>query len=136
MEVDAETQTASPESGAAPSKYWAFISYSHKDEAWATWLHKSLETYRIPRGLIGHPTSSGQPPGRLFPIFRDRDELAGSPDLGGTIRAALAAARWLIVICSPSSAKSRWVNEEIKTFKAMGRTDRVLCMIVNVDPAA
>src|SRR5262249_34140021 len=28
--------------------YWAFISYSHRDTALATWLHRSLETYRIP----------------------------------------------------------------------------------------
>jgi len=25
-------------------KYRAFISYSHSDEEWAKWLHKSLET--------------------------------------------------------------------------------------------
>lgn len=133
-EATLQPQSVSPEIG-APPKYWAFISYSHKDEAWATWLHKSLEAYRIPRPLVRR-TPSGETPRRLIPIFRDRDELAGSADLGGTIRAALAATRWLIVICSPSSAKSRWVNEEIKTFKALGRDHRVLCMIVNVDPKA
>jgi len=29
-------------------KYRAFISYSHADEQWATWLHKAIETYRVP----------------------------------------------------------------------------------------
>ena len=29
-------------------RYWAFISYSHADEAWAQWLHRSLETWRVP----------------------------------------------------------------------------------------
>lgn len=24
--------------------YWAFISYSSKDRAWAKWLHSALET--------------------------------------------------------------------------------------------
>jgi len=23
-------------------KYWAFISYSHRDTQWADWLHKAL----------------------------------------------------------------------------------------------
>ena len=29
-------------------KYWAFISYSHRDAKWATWLHRALESYRVP----------------------------------------------------------------------------------------
>ena len=29
-------------------KYRAFISYSHSDEKWARWLHRGLETYRMP----------------------------------------------------------------------------------------
>ena len=34
-------------------KYWAFISYSHHDTKWAEWLHKLLETYHVPRQLVG-----------------------------------------------------------------------------------
>jgi hypothetical protein len=30
-------------------KYWAFISYSQKDEKWASRLHEGLETYALPR---------------------------------------------------------------------------------------
>ncbi len=41
------------------SKYWAFISFSHADEEWAKWLHKSLETYRRPKRLVGRETESG-----------------------------------------------------------------------------
>ena len=32
--------------------YRAFISYSHADKAWADWLHKALETYRVPSRLV------------------------------------------------------------------------------------
>jgi hypothetical protein len=32
-------------------QYWAFISYSHADAAWAQWLHHELETYRVPKTL-------------------------------------------------------------------------------------
>ena len=76
-------------------KYWAFISYSHQDRAWAEWLHKAVETYRVPRRLVGRPSRNGPTPSRLFPVFRDRDELPGSADLGRNIDEACSAhATW------------------------------------------
>jgi len=66
-------------------KYWAFISYSHADMRWGDWLHKKLEGYRVPRSLAGKPSRDGKVPRRLFPIFRDREELPVSADLGATI---------------------------------------------------
>ncbi|HLL74619.1 MAG TPA: toll/interleukin-1 receptor domain-containing protein [Pyrinomonadaceae bacterium] len=122
--------------GLGEFKYWAFISYSHRDEEWAQWLHKELETYRVPRRLVGRQTPLGPVPRRLFPVFRDREELPGSADLGGNISGALTRSRTLVVVCSPRSAISRWVNEEIKSFKALGRDDRVLCLIVDGEPNA
>ncbi|HVT37198.1 MAG TPA: TIR domain-containing protein [Nevskiaceae bacterium] len=117
-----------------PYKYWAFISYSHRDRAWGDWLHKALETYRVPRRLVGRESRDGKIPARLFPVFRDRDELPSSADLGGVINQALADSRYQIVICSPRSAASRWVNEEVRHFKSLGRADRVLCLIVDGEP--
>ncbi len=117
-------------------KYWAFISYSHADEEWAQWLHKSLETYKVPKKLVGRQTPLGALPRRVFPVFRDRDELPGASDLGGNIRQALTQSRYIIVICSPKSAISKWVNEEIKGFKSLGREHRVLCLIVDGEPNA
>ena len=117
-------------------KYWAFLSYSHTDANWGDWLHKALETYRVPRRLIGKDSRDGKIPGRVFPIFRDREELPVSADLSANINEALNESRYLIVICSPRSAKSRWVGEEIKTFKKLGRGDRVLALIVDGEPNA
>jgi len=117
-------------------KYWAFISYSHADEEWAKWLHKSIETYRVPRNLIGRETANGSLPKRLFPVFRDRDELPGASDLGGKLQDALTKSRCLIVICSPKSAVSKWVNEEVKTYKSLGRADHVLCLMTDGEPNA
>jgi MTH538 TIR-like domain (DUF1863) len=37
--------------------------------------------------------------------------------LGSNINEALQESRYLIVICSPRVAQSRWVAEEIKTFE-------------------
>ncbi|MCH8034592.1 MAG: toll/interleukin-1 receptor domain-containing protein [Bacteroidetes bacterium] len=102
-------------------RYWAFISYSSKDSKVARKLHKKLETYNIPRDLVGRPGRYEPVPRRLFPIFRDRDELPLSADLGASIEDALRASRYLIVLCSRNSATSRWVNEEIRYFKVSGQ---------------
>lgn len=101
-------------------KYWAFLSYSHRDQKWVDWLHKALETYRVPRPLVGKESRDGKIPSRPFPIFRDREELPVSSDLGLNIKEALRESRYLIVICSPRAAQSRWVGEEIRTFKKLG----------------
>jgi WD40 repeat protein len=117
-------------------KYWAFISYSHRDQAWAEWLHKALETYRVPRRLVGRETAAGPVPRRLFPVFRDLEELPSSPNLSGAIDQALLQSRYLIVIASPYAAVSKWVDQEILRFRAMGRDDRILCLIVDGEPNA
>ncbi len=119
-----------------PYKYWAFISYSHRDQAWAEWLHKALESYRVPRRLVGRATAGGTIPRRLFPVFRDSEELPSSPNLSAVIDEALQQSRFLIVIASPYAAVSRWVDEEIQRFRALGRADRILCLIVDGEPHA
>ena len=119
-----------------PFKYRAFISYSHADEKWARWLHRSLETYRLPRRLVGQDTEFGPVPEKFAPVFRDRDELATATDLGSTLTAALEQSACQIVICSPTAAKSRWVNEEILAFKRLGRSRRIFALIVAGEPGA
>jgi tetratricopeptide (TPR) repeat protein len=117
-------------------KYKAFISYSHRDSAWADWLHKSLESYRPPKHLVGQVTERGPIPKQLSPIFRDREELPSATDLGALLTSALEQSACQIVICSPHSAQSRWVNEEILAFKRLGREDRIFCLIVGGEPWA
>ena len=87
-------------------RYRAYISYSHKDEVWAAWLHRALESYRVPRKLVGHTSAYGTVPARIRPVFRDRDDLSSSTDLGGTVSQALAESENLIVVCSPEAAAS------------------------------
>lgn len=118
------------------AKYWAFLSYSHRDAKWGAWLHKALESYRPPKQLIGTVTARGPVPKRLTPIFRDREELATATDLGTVINGALRQSACQIVICSPNSARSKWVNEEILAFKRLGREDRIFCLIVGGEPNA
>lgn len=111
-------------------KYRAFLSYSHSDRQWARWLHRRLESYRPPPSLeLPQDT-----PRRLGPVFRDRDELPSAASLSQAVEEALARSEWLIVICSPAAAQSRWVNEEIRAFRALGRADRILCFVVAGEP--
>ena len=117
-------------------RYFAFISYSHRDSAWADWLHRGIERYRPPKSLIGTQTIRGAVPKRLTPIFRDREELPSATDLGALLTAALSGSASQIVICSPAAAQSKWVNEEILAFKRLGREDRIFCLIVGGEPYA
>ena len=117
-------------------KYWAFISYSHKDTGVADWLHNKLETYRVPASLVGTPSREGAVPGRLIPIFRDREELPTSSELGDNLQRALQQSRYLVVICSPASAQSRWVEEEVRAFKGWNGRDRVIALIAAGIPNA
>ena len=121
---------------AAEPRYWAFISYSHHDARSAAALQRGLETYRVPRRLVGRSTALGEVPAYLRPIFRDRNELQAGADLTTTVREALAASRYLIVVCSPSAAASAWVNREIAEFKSMHGDARVLALIVTGEPFA
>ena len=117
-------------------KYRAFITYAHEDENQARWLRKKLEGFPIPKNLVGGKGKFGKIPSRLYPIFRDRDELPGSAQLGSVIEEALHDSSHLIVLCSPNAVKSRWVNEEIRLFKKMGKEDRILCLILDGEPMA
>lgn len=112
-------------------RYKAYISYSHKDEAWAAWLHRALESYHIPRKLVGTESAHGPVPARIRPVFRDREDLSSASDLGQTVKHSLTDSENLIVICSPAAVASRWVNEEIRQFSRSGRVDRIFCIIVD-----
>ena len=122
---DTASQPPSPE-----YKYWAFISYSHEDNRpvrgdgsgdhipWANWLHEQLEIFRIPDGYRDRTMRSGEPmPDRFFPTFRDEAELPTSHDLGGQTRDAFARSRFLLA--SPRSARSHYVNEEVRHFRQL-----------------
>lgn len=118
------------------ARYWAFLSYSHHDRRCADRLHRALETYRLPRRLVGRQGPSGTVPERLHPIFRDRDELTASSQIGPVVEAALAASRALVVLCSPAAAVSQWVDGEISAYRALNPRAPVLCVLCAGEPLA
>ncbi|MGB7406319.1 MAG: toll/interleukin-1 receptor domain-containing protein [Pacificimonas sp.] len=121
-----------PPCGGEEWRYRAFISYAHKDKLWAGWLHRKLETYRVPKGAAT-PLAGTR---ALRPVFRDRDELTASSALGDALMAALETSAHLLVICSPFSAKSKWVNEEIRSYKRLHGASRILPIIVSGEPGS
>ena len=116
------------------TRYEAFLSYSHADREIAQWLHRALETYRLPKKIVGRATPQGPAPARLRRIFKDREELSASGNLGAAIETALAASDALIVICSRAAAASRWVNEEIRNYKRLYGDARVFAVITDGEP--
>ncbi|MEO8758161.1 MAG: TIR domain-containing protein [Devosia sp.] len=111
-------------------QYKAFISYSHRDSRWAQWLLQALETYRLPEIKIRG----------IGKVFRDRDEAGAASDLKDEIQRALTASEHLIVIASPNSAQSKYVEAEIQAFAAANATrevpGKILTLIVAGEPNA
>nr|WP_255656659.1 toll/interleukin-1 receptor domain-containing protein [Lysobacter lactosilyticus] len=138
MVAGRSVRPTSPENGPSPGRatvrYCVFLSYSHNDAHWARWLMRKLESYRVPKRLVGTHGRDGPIPARLGVVFRDRDELPTAGDLSTTIKEALSESAALVVVCSPASARSQWVDAEVRSFLANGRADRVFCFIVDGEP--
>ena len=107
-------------------KYTAFISYSQADRRLAKWIHRSLENYEIPKRYLGYRPETENWQKSLAPIFRDTDELDSSYDLTDEIRANFDASHFLILICSPNAAQSRWVDLEVAHFTASHDLSRLI----------
>lgn len=114
-------------------RYRAFISYCHRDEVVARRLHRRLERFRPPKGL---KLADGARPVRLYPVYRDRDEMAASASLPATIKEALEDSEHLIVLCSPAAATSAWVNAEIRLFAEVASAEHIFPVIVDSDAPA
>jgi hypothetical protein len=95
------------------------------------------------RGLRASPcagfpaaTALGPVPKSLRPIFRNREDFGAGGSLTDLTIAALDASAALIVLCSPTSAKSRAVNEEVRIFKHRWPDRPVVPVIVDGSPNA
>lgn len=110
-------------------KRYAFISYSHRDIKKAKWLHKKLESYKLPTEIHNEYEDSKY----LRPVFRDQEDL-DTGVLSDELRKNLESSKYLIVICSPHSAKSDWVSDEVKTFIEWGRLEYIIPFVIDGTP--
>ena len=111
--------------------YDAFISYKHAplDSKIADHVQKNLEHFRIP-DKIRQKTGKK----KIERVFLDKDELPITADLSETISNALKSAEFLIVICSPETKKSVWVQREIEFFLEHHSRNNVLTVLVDGEP--
>jgi WD40 repeat protein len=81
----------------------AFISYSHAvDNQLAPALQRGLQRFAKPWYQR-----------QALRVFRDEENLSANPGLWSSIQAALDAAEFFILLASPESAKSSWVDREV-----------------------
>ena len=111
-------------------KYFAFISYSSKDAGWGGRLQRKLENYRVPAPLCSEHGWKRKP---IAPVFYAPTDIQPG-DLRQELEMRLRASRHLIVICSPHSAKAKWVGWEIAYFHSLGRTENIHFFIVDGEP--
>lgn len=111
--------------------YNAFISYRHndRDSAVASEIQSRLERFRIPPAV---QKAAGIR--KIDRIFRDKEELPITSDLGADIDEALSISDFLIVICSPELKESRWCMREIEVFLSSHPRQRVLTVVTEGEP--
>lgn len=114
------------------TSYYAFISYNSADEKWAKWLQHNLEYYHIPSALC---KEYPELPKKIRPVFWYKQDLSGTK-LKKALNNELSSSKYLIVICSPDSAKSDWVNDEVVAFIRQGKGDKIIPFIVSGTPHA
>ena len=118
---------------ASEREYIAFISYRHKDldKYVAKKVHTLIEHYVVPKELRG---AAGAPGKRLGFVFRDEEELPVSSNLTDSIQTALDHSKYLIVICTPDTPESLWVEREIGYFLEHHDRSHVIGVLVNGTP--
>ncbi len=112
-------------------KYNAFISYRHSelDMYVAKKIHKKLETFKPPRDVKNKLGKN-----KIERVFRDQEELPIGNNLSDNIQQALRESQYLIVICSPRTPESHWVQKEIETFIALHGRQQILAVLIEGEP--
>ena len=101
--------------------YDGFISYSHAaDGKLAPALQRGLER-------LAKPWNSR----RALHIFRDETGLSTNPHLWSAIEAALNESGWFVLLASPESASSEWVNKEITHWLATKSVEHILPVVTD-----
>ena len=102
-----------------PVTYRAFISYSHTaDGRLAGNLQRAL--HRFAKGWFQL---------RALRTYRDETNLAVTPQLWPTIEAALDESDFFLLLASPESAASKWVEREVQRWVDAGRVDKLLLVV-------
>lgn len=128
-----------PENQSGPSdyenrrkpSYTAFISYRHcpLDMYAAKIVQQQLEHYTIPKKLRISDERK-----HIDHIFRDEDELSTSSALSDSLIQALTKSEYLLLICTPRTKESKWVDQEIEEFTRMHGRDHIIAVLAEGEP--
>lgn len=119
--------------------YKVFISYRHADNkepdrCWADWIRRSLLNEKIPAEIVGRKNIRGNAvPESFHPVFMDEIGLSVGGDLNDSLKCKLEHSDTLIVICSPRTPESVYVEQEVACFKELGRKDRIFPVMIEGD---
>ena len=103
-------------------KYYAFISHASADEKMARWLERKLTAYRIPVRNVED---------------RDKSDLGAYQTVRQGLSDNLASSRFLVVVCSPRSAQSPYVDAEARHFVETGRKENIVPFVIEAgEPAS
>ena len=104
---------------AAGPAYAAFISYSRAvDGRLAPRLQSALERFGKPWYRL-----------RAIRVFRDDASLSANPGLWSSLTGALERAEYFVLLASPGSAASEWVNREVEYWLAHRDRARLLLVL-------
>ncbi|MFN8574478.1 MAG: toll/interleukin-1 receptor domain-containing protein [Gemmatimonadaceae bacterium] len=126
MQTTNMADTAIKASRKLSREFDVFISYSHKDKAFAQRLELALERYRMPKAVAGDR--------RNLNVFRYEADMTAGDDYHRLITDTLAVSQRLVVICSPDAAASGFVSDEIQRFIAAHGAAHIIPVIVRGKP--
>ena len=102
-------------------RFDAFISYSHAaDGRLAPAVQAGLQ--RLAKKTFQR---------RALRVFRDETGLSTNPHLWGAIETALLASEWFVLLASPESSRSDWVDREVTTWLAHKPLDHLLVVVTD-----
>jgi hypothetical protein len=104
----------------APLDYDAFLSYAHSDRPVAVGIQRGLQRIGRRAGQL-----------RALRVFRDDTDLAASPDLWGILRKALVRSRYMVVVLSPRTASSLWVDKEVNHWLEQRGAERLMLVLAD-----
>lgn len=123
-------RTTPEQNNIVEEEYFAFISYSTKDAAEASRLHHKLEYFKVTSSQALEKGWKRKP---FIPTFFAPYEIQPA-GLTEELKGRLRNSKHLIVVCSPNSAQSKWVQWEIEYFISLGRKDKIHFFIIDGIP--
>ena len=122
--------------GPSALRFAAFLSYSRHDKRLARWLVRELEGFSPPRQTISELTERRAAFTAPRPIFRDEQDMPVGGAVPDRLAEVLDASATMIVLCTPASVQSEWVNKEIRQFAARHPGRKIIAVVGEGNPDA